>query len=116
MLINELILSKAKTKKHFVFDIYFLDKYVEKLRSLSIGGAIKYIKLGNLTDADIPIIDIDKQKEVAANLDKATYLIDLCNTILEKLDLLVKSRFSEMFGDCKNNPKNFRLKKRDRSF
>ena len=78
---------------------YFLDKYVEKLRKLSIGGVIKYIKLGNLTEAEIPIPEITIQKEIVANLDKITHTIDLCNTILKKLDLLVKSQFVEMFGN-----------------
>ena len=36
--------------------------------------------------------DTNVQKQIAANLDKVTHTIDLCNAILEKLDLLVKSR------------------------
>lgn len=95
-----IIESKDKETLYVPYMYYFLDKYVETLRSLSIGGVIKYIKLGNLTDADIPITDLSTQKQIAANLDKVTHTIDLCNNILEKLDLLVKSRFVEMFGDA----------------
>ena len=57
---------------------YFLDKYVETLRELSIGGVIKYIKLGNLTDADIPIVSFQRQREIVATLDKVTHTIDIC--------------------------------------
>ena len=39
-----------------------------------------------------PVPTIEEQNKIAANLDKVTHTIDLCNTILEKLDLLVKSR------------------------
>ena len=96
-----IIESKDKETLYVPYMYYFLDEYVETLRNLSIGGVIKYIKLGNLTDADIPITDLPTQKQIVSNLDKVTNLIDTCNAILEKLDLLVKSRFVEMFGDGK---------------
>ena len=93
-----IIESCDKSKLYVPYMYYFLDKYVETLRKLSIGGVIKYIKLGNLTDAEIPIPELSIQKKIVFNLDKVTHTIDLCNAILEKLDLLVKSRFIEVFG------------------
>ena len=48
---------------------------------------------------DIPLPPLETQRKIATNLDKVTNLIHTCNAILEKLDLLVKSRFVEMFGD-----------------
>ena len=86
---------------------YFLDKYVETLREQSIGGVIKYIKLGNLTEANIPLPSLDKQRKIAAVLDKVSDLIAKRRQQLDKLDLLVKARFVEMFGECKTNPKNW---------
>ncbi len=56
----------------------------------------------NLLKIEIPLPPLETQKQIAANLDKVTHTIDLCNNILEKLDLLVKSRFVEMFGDAEN--------------
>ena len=50
---------------------YFLDGYVEELRKLSIGGVIKYIKLGNLTDALIELPDIQSQRAIVDILTKA---------------------------------------------
>ncbi|MBQ1267075.1 MAG: restriction endonuclease subunit S, partial [Proteobacteria bacterium] len=52
---------------------------------------------------DIPLPPLETQRQIAANLDKVTHTIDLCNAILEKLDLLVKSRFVEMFGEPISN-------------
>ena len=52
---------------------------------------------------DVPLPTLETQHQIAGNLDKVTHTIDLCNAILEKLDLLVKSRFVEMFGDKNNN-------------
>ena len=77
----------------------FLDKYVETLRQQAIGGVIKYIKLGNLTEAALPIPSIAEQLEVVAKLRKANELIALRKEQLAKLDQLVKSRFVELFGD-----------------
>ena len=54
---------------------------------------------------DIPLPSLEEQKRIASNLDKVTHTIDLCNQIIEKLDLLVKAKFVEMFGDFKNNSK-----------
>ena len=45
-----------------------------------------------LKEVEIPMPDVKTQKQIAANLDKVTHTIVLCNAILEKLDLLVKSR------------------------
>lgn len=84
----------------------FLDKYVETLRQQAIGGVIKYIKLGNLTEANIPILSIEEQKNIVANVKKAKELIALRNEQLAKLDELVKSRFIELFGDPVSNPRN----------
>ena len=89
----------------------FLDKYVETLRQQSIGGVIKYIKLGNLTDADIPLHSVENQNKIVSNLNKVTDLINKRKQQLEKLDELVKSRFLEMFGDVRTNSKGFKAKK-----
>ena len=53
----------------------FLDKYVETLRKQSIGGVIKYIKLGNLTEAQIPLCNVDEQYKVVEKLEKVNTLI-----------------------------------------
>ena len=85
----------------------FLDGYVEELRKQSIGGVIKYIKLGNLTEAQIPMCSITEQNEIVENLNKVNTLITLRKQQLSKLDELVKSRFVEMFGDVINNDRNW---------
>jgi len=85
----------------------FLDKYVETLREQSIGGVIKYIKLGMLTEAQIPLCSLEEQREAVALLHRVDELISLRTKQLQKLDDLVKSRFVEMFGDCRTNPKGW---------
>lgn len=75
----------------------FLDKYVETLRQQAIGGVIKYIKLGNLTEAEIPIPTIEEQQNIVRNIQKVNHLIALRRGQLAKLDQLVKSQFIELF-------------------
>ncbi len=79
---------------------YFLSpKYRDTISQLSAGANINNIRNEHIDSLDIVVPNIETQKQIAANLDKVTHTIDLCNAILEKLDLLVKARFVEMFGD-----------------
>ena len=87
---------------------YFLDAYVEVLRKQSIGGVIKYIKLGNLTDAVLDLPSLSKQREVICALDLYNQIVDKRKEQLTLLDQLVKSRFIEMFGDPVRNDRQWR--------
>ncbi len=99
------IIESADKEKLYVPYLYlFLDNYVEILREQSIGGVIKYIKLGNLTEAKIPLPPLDEQKRIADSLDRVSTLVTKRKQQLSKLDELVKSRFVEMFGDPVTNP------------
>ena len=98
-----IIESNNKEKLLVRYLYYFLDKYVETLREQSIGGVIKYIKLGNLTEAHIPLPPLDKQRKIVAVLDKVSDLIAKRRQQLDKLDLLIKSRFVEIFYNTTGN-------------
>lgn len=54
-------LDKDKLLPRYMF--YFLELYIETLRKESIGGVIKYIKLGNLTNAKIFLPDLATQQK-----------------------------------------------------
>ncbi len=82
---------------------YFMEGYIEELRKQAIGGVIKYIKLGNLTDALIELPSIDDQKAIVDVLDKVKNVLSVRNEEICKLDDLIKARFVEMFGDENNS-------------
>ena len=86
---------------------YFLEGYIEELRKQSIGGVIKYIKLGNLADALIELPPIREQKYIVNLMNISSELISLRKDTINKLDLLIKARFVEMFGDPQINEKGF---------
>ena len=99
-----IIESLDKTKLMVKYLYCFLDLYVEILRQQAIGGVIKYIKLGNLADAIIPVPVIEKQREIIEIFEKCNGTIAYRHQELLLMDQLVKSRFIEMFGDPVTNP------------
>lgn len=98
-----IIESKDKTRLSVPYLYRFLDNYIDTLRNQSIGGVIKYIKLGNLTEATIDIPNIETQLNTIRILSFLDSLIEKANKQKEKLDELIKSRFVEMFGDPNTN-------------
>lgn len=82
----------------------------ERLAKDSSGSTFKSIKMNQLEKLSFDLPTIAEQRKIAININKVSNLINLCNAILEKLDLLVKSRFVEMFGDPVSNPHNWEKK------
>ena len=79
-----------------------MESYIEELRKQAIGGVIKYIKLENLTNAMIELPSIHKQKVIVEILGKVKIIVNKHMDEISMLDNLVKARFVEMFGACKN--------------
>jgi type I restriction enzyme S subunit len=94
-----IIEDNSNGKLYIPYLYYFMEGYVEELRKQAIGGVIKYIKLGNLTDALIELPNIETQKKIVEILAKAKHIIDNKTSQIKMLDELIKSRFVEMFGD-----------------
>ena len=90
---------------------YFLERYIEVLRKQSIGGVIKYIKLGNLTEALIELPSIEEQKHIVSLMNISSELISLRKNIIDKLETFIKARFIEMFGDPSSNLNRWKTKK-----
>lgn len=102
-----IIEDNGKGKLYIPYLYYFMDGYVEELRKQSIGGVIKYIKLGNLTNALIELPDVETQKSIVKVLSKSKDILSFRQQQLQKLDELVKSRFIELFGVYPSNPKGW---------
>ena len=61
-----------------------------------------------LKEVQIPLPSATEQQQIVAVLDKINELIALRKEQLAKRDLLVKSRFIELFGDPETNPKGLK--------
>ena len=60
-----------------------------------------------LEEIKVPDIELKKQTELAGSLEKVYSVIQLRKQQLEELDILIKARFVEMFGDPVSNPFNY---------
>ncbi|MDE7314269.1 MAG: restriction endonuclease subunit S [Mucispirillum sp.] len=94
-------------------DCHYMKYYFiyHKPNKLIKDEAYPSIALADIRDMKINIHNIQTQKEIVAVLDKVTTLISRRKEQLEKLDILVKSKFNEMFGDPVLNPKGWETKK-----
>ena len=106
-----ILTNKNDKKLNLKYLYYFMQRHLETLRNQSIGGVIKYIKLENLSEAEIRIVSLDEQEKIINKLQKIESIINIRKQQLEKLQILVKSQFVEMFGDPILNDKNWEVKK-----
>lgn len=94
---------------NLMFLYYALKKTdIYNLLTTSIPPKLNQESLRNII---ISIPPIQTQKEIVAVLDKVTTLISRRKEQLDKLDMLIKSKFNEMFGDPVLNPKGWEKKK-----
>ncbi|WP_461872970.1 restriction endonuclease subunit S [Fusicatenibacter sp.] len=73
------------------------------------GVAQKGIYLGEVSEIDISIPDINEQKVIVEKLDKICDIIKLRKQELTNLDELMKARFVEMFGTYPANEKRWNV-------
>ena len=89
----------------------FLCKFIQLkndfLLSQARGATVKGIKIETLSNMQVPDIPINEQCRIATVMDKVGALIAKRQAQLDKLDLLVKARFVEMFADFKVNSKGW---------
>ncbi len=86
-------------------------RYSNELSKFLAGTTRTRISRKNLEKIDIPLPPLEEQRRIASVLDKVSDLIAKRRAQMAKLDLLVKSRFVEMFGDCYTNPYNLPIAK-----
>ena len=106
---NTLVLERNEDKYDLMFAYYQLVNM--KLNQYSKGAGQPLITGGLLSELQIPLPPLPVQQKIADVLDRASALIEKRKAQIEKLDLLVKSQFIEMFGDPVTNPMGWEVKK-----
>ena len=101
---KNLICSDAIYNEYLYF---FLKSKTEYLNSLGRGATFKEISKSIVENIEIPLPEVNQQKEIAEKFKKLEQLISLRKQELSKLDELVKARFVEMFGDINVNNKKW---------
>ena len=98
--------NQTKVSTEFIF--WLLKGKNNELNRLGTGSTFKAISKKVLEETKVPDISLEKQIVCSNTLEKLYSIITHRRTQLEKLDLLVKARFVEMFGDININDKNWK--------
>ena len=83
---------------------YYLMSIKYELIALGVGGAQPNISGTIIKNIKIPLPPLPVQQQIADVLDRASALVEKRKAQIEKMDLLIKSQFIEMFGDPVMNP------------
>ncbi|MDK0916868.1 restriction endonuclease subunit S [Clostridium perfringens] len=90
---------------NYYFKSLAFKKQLPKITKKSVNQAS--FSVSDLKKLKCKIHSIESQKKIVKILDKSQELIDKRKKQIEKLDLLVKSKFIEMFGDPITNSKEW---------
>ena len=101
---NEAIIAFIPAGKYDILPDYFYHFFSEKDWSKETNRAVmgSTLNKATLSNIEISLPPLDEQRKIAAVLDKVSDLIAKRRGQLDKLDLLVKARFVEMFGEYQN--------------
>ena len=92
-----------------LIDIHYLYHAIRNFNFSGSGTSIPQLTVPMIKQYSFPLPPLDKQRKIAAVLDKVSSLIAKRRQQLDKLDEMVKARFVEMFGDPETNTKNWRV-------
>lgn len=90
--------------------IYYMFKYKNWDQGSNKAVMGKTLNKATLSNVEIEICPVEKQKEIVDVLDKMMSILSDRENEVKLLDKLIKSRFIEMFGDCIINPKGWKTR------
>lgn len=105
--IFKVVFDKCEIDKNFF--VHQVANILEKAGVEAHGATMKHLTKKVFDSLPFYLPPLEEQKKIAETLDKVSDLIDKRKQQLEKLDLLVKSKFVEMFGTYPNNEKKWKI-------
>lgn len=90
---------KENKKVYLKYIYYYLKSQTNNIKQLGRGVAQNNINLSVVKNMIIPIVSLEKQRNIIATLNKLEKIKENRITILNCLDDLIKSRFDELFLD-----------------
>ena len=82
---------------------------IKKSSSLAHGATMRHLTKKVFENLPFFYPNLSDQTRIAKRLDLIQKQISNLNILLKKLDSLIKSRFTEMFGSIKTNPKKWKM-------
>lgn len=98
--INAIIPDESKCLTEYL--AYAIQNKQSEMQDVANAPVVPILNKTQFSDLEINLPDLTKQAEIVEKLVALSKLIGLHKQQLAKLDELVKSRFVELFGDCKN--------------
>ena len=90
--------------------VYYLFKHINWDRGTNKAVKGKTLNKATLSKREIEVFPINKQKRIVDILNKVSAVIEAHKQELQHLDVLIKARFVEMFGDPELNDKEWPCK------
>ena len=95
--IFKVVFDKVAIDKNYF--VYAVRRKLVEMGMKTHGATMKHIVKKDFDATLIPYPTLDKQAEIAVNLNKVSSIIEAREQELQLLDNLIKARFVEMFGD-----------------
>lgn len=105
--IFKVIFDKCDVDKSFY--VHQVAAILEKAASQAHGATMKHLTKPVFDALPFYLPDLLTQQRIADTLDKVSEGIEVCRRMLGELDLMVKAKFGEMFGDFKYNTKSWEV-------
>lgn len=103
--IFKVIFDKCDVDKSFY--VHQVAAILEKAASQAHGATMKHLTKPVFDALPFYLPDLPTQQRIADTLDKVSEGIEVCRRMLGELDLMVKAKFVEMFGDMLLNSKHW---------
>lgn len=106
--IFKVVFDKCEVDKSFY--VHQVAAILEKAASQAHGATMKHLTKPVFDALPFYLPDLPTQQRIADTLDKVSEGIGLCRKMLGELDLMVKAKFVEMFGNPTGNSFNLSVK------
>ncbi|MBR1912846.1 MAG: restriction endonuclease subunit S [Treponema sp.] len=87
--------------KDYLYSVLSSPSAYHQFEKMAVGGVVNNLNSDKVKELIFHLPPLAEQKHIVTVLDKCTALIAKHKRMLEKHDMLIKSRFIEMFGDNK---------------
>lgn len=101
------IIPKEGVHKRYLF--YQLMPILKRIENRTAFVTVKHLSAKELNKIELSLPDFPRQQRIADTLDKVSEGIGLCRKMLGELDLMVKAKFGEMFGDPVSNEREWNV-------
>lgn len=106
--IFKVVFDKCEVDRSFY--VHQVAAILEKAANQAHGATMKHLTKPVFDALPFYLPDLPTQRRIADKLDKVSEGIEVCRKMLGELDLMVKAKFGEMFGDPTGNSFNLSVK------